>query len=89
MPHRDSNGDRYFDYAAAESYLRESLDVLSKQRRTSDEHTQKAVRHLVELYEAWGKSEQAAVSREAGIAYVCRSPFIFSRSSANCRLLTA
>lgn len=55
---------RYFDYAVAESHLRESLDVLSKQRGTSDEHTQKAVRHLVELYEAWGKSEQAATYRE-------------------------
>ncbi len=51
------------EFEQAEELLLQSLDVLRASRKPSDEHTRSAIRHLGELYEAWGRPEEAAKYR--------------------------
>lgn len=50
-------------YEEAETLLLESHTALSKTMGANDPRVQKAKTHLVRLYEAWGKPEQAAAYR--------------------------
>jgi len=52
-------------YSEAESLLLESYPILRFTRSDRYPETQRARRHLVELYEAWGKPEKAAPYRTA------------------------
>ena len=51
-------------YAAAETHLKGGLQVLVDQRGASDEHATEALRHLIDLYEAWGKPDSASTYRQ-------------------------
>jgi len=53
-------------YAQAERHLTKSLDIIKKQFGQEHPRTQAALRRVVELYEAWGKPEQAA-AHKAGL----------------------
>ncbi|MEF8796864.1 MAG: serine/threonine-protein kinase [Salinivenus sp.] len=50
-------------YATAESTLKDGLRVLLDQRGPSDEHTTETVRHLIALYETWGKPDSVLTYR--------------------------
>ncbi len=50
-------------FERAEELLLQSLDVLRESRGPSDEHTRTAMRRLGELYEAWGRPQEAAKYR--------------------------
>jgi len=50
-------------FERAEELLLQSLDVLRESRGPSDEHTRTAIRRLGELYEAWGRPQEAAKYR--------------------------
>ncbi len=50
-------------YAEADSLMVHSAGRLEAQSGLADRHTQEAVHYLVELYEAWGRPEQAAAWR--------------------------
>ena len=51
------------EYDRAESLLVHSYTVLREARGPDDPATHRALSHLVELYEAWDKPEQAAEYR--------------------------
>jgi tetratricopeptide (TPR) repeat protein len=52
-------------YGEAESLLLESYPVLRSKRSERSSATKKARRHLIELYEAWGRPEKAGPYRAA------------------------
>lgn len=52
------------DYAAAESLLTVSYTTLRNLFGPEHEGVQKGARHLVDLYDAWGKPQQAAAWRD-------------------------
>jgi tetratricopeptide (TPR) repeat protein len=47
-------------YDEAKVFLVESYATLKDQRGNQDEYTQKALKRLVDLYDAWGKPDDAA-----------------------------
>jgi serine/threonine-protein kinase len=51
------------EYEDAEEHLLHSVDVLRASRGPADEHTRTAIRRLGELYEAWGRPQEAAKYR--------------------------
>jgi serine/threonine-protein kinase len=59
---------RLKQYGEAESLLLDAYPILRAKRSDRYPLTQKARRNLVELYEAWGKPQQAALYREAPAA---------------------
>ena len=53
------------EFERAEQLLLQSLDVLRQSRAATDRHTATTIRRLAELYEAWGRPEEAAKYRAA------------------------
>jgi hypothetical protein len=51
-------------YAAAETHLKDSLQVRVDQRGTSGERATEALRRLIDLYETWGKPDSDSTYRQ-------------------------
>lgn len=52
------------EYDEAEALLLESCGVLEQTLKRADDRTRQALRRLVELYDAWGKPDEAATWRQ-------------------------
>jgi serine/threonine-protein kinase len=56
------------NYENAESFLKTGYQVLEEKRGSEDRYTQKALDHLINLYEMWNKPEKAKILRKELVA---------------------